>query len=314
MHMQAMQCVQSQCNETDVDQNTLSELSLSDLANIHLAGSSSLAATSVVKGVVEKDTESSLTDGLSLADLASLHASNVERQEEPSIPTCSSNHMSLSELAGIHTSAHVSDTSCSMYEDTAPSVNLPLPQLASLDFTTGFTTPKTGSTLSLSQLASLGSGTSSGGKSSKLTTPKPPLLQDDFSGLVALAAAHLNCSENDNVTSSVDLTTVKPPPGLAPPTVSVTGSSEDTPLASVVEGLGVGDACVSPANASLFATILCMTERDKPKRLVKRHGHLKRKSWRALINPHKKRIPFFTFTTPSPDDYVLQKQKQAFNT
>ena len=157
--------------------------------------------------------------------------------------------------------------------------------------------------MSLSQLASLGTGSKS--------TYKPLPLLNNTGGLAALAAAHLNCLENENSTNSVDLSSVKPPPGLVPSTqVNVVTS---TPLASAVNNLTIEDSCVSRAGPSVFANIICMQDRDKLKRLVKRHGHLKRKCWRALINPHKKYFPFFTFTTPSPDDYVIQKQRQVFN-
>lgn len=319
--MQATQCGQAQCNETDV---SLSELSLSDLANMHLASSSSPAAIkldAVVKGGGMEDNDTS-TDALklSLADLANLHASSLEMKEELNVlPSHSSSNFSLSELTNTQMSPPSTDDGRLAYDDTGgSSINLPLPDMntqpAGLDFTSGFTTPRTGTMLSLSQLASLGSSTpASSNKSSKLTTPRP---RNSSGGLAALATAYLNSSDNDNITSLVDLSTVKPPPGLAPsrdlapPEVI---SCEDTPLSDVVKKLKIEDSCVSRANASLFATIICMRERDKPKRLAERHKHLKRKSWRTLINPHSKHIPFFTFTTPSPDDYVLQKQRQVFN-
>ena len=299
-----MQSIQG--GHTDNDQSSMSELSLSELASMHAASLSS----PVTDASIVKDTSSS-TDGLSLTDLANLHTTSVEGQDESN---CSSNNLSLSELAGMYTSA---DTSYSVHDDATshlPVLNMN-PQLSSMDFTRGFTTPKTGSTLSLSQLASLGSNTTTGyGKSPKLlTATKSPLLHNNTSGLAALATAHLSCPDNDNVSGSIDFSTVKPPPGLVPANSSVVNTSEDTSLTAVVERLRIEDAGIAPADGSLFAAILCMTEREGPKRLVKRHGHLKRKSWRALINPHKKHIPFFTFTTPSPDDYVLQKQRQVFN-
>ena len=298
MHMQNIQG-----GQTDNDQNTVSELSLSDLANLH---ATSLSLPPVSDSNTVKDISSS-TDALSLIDLANMHTSSLEGQEETN---CSSNDLSLSELAGMYTST---DASCSAREDVSSPVLNMNPQLAGLDFTRGFITPKTGPTLSLSQLASLGSNTATGhGKSAKLTTTsKSPLLGHNSGGLAALATAHLSCSHNDNVTGSVDLSTVRPPPGLVP--ANMVNSIEDISLTSVVDKLRIEDVSIAPANASLFAAILCMREREKPKRLVKRHGHLKRKSWRSLINPHKKHMPFFTFTTPSPDDYVLQKQRQVFN-
>lgn len=300
MHMQSIQ--------TDHDHSSLSQLSLSDLANMHVASLSSPVSDS--NTVVVKDISSSSTDALSLSDLANMHTTNLEGRQQDT--NCSSNDLSLSELAGMFTST---DASCSAREDaTSPVLNMN-PQLASLDFTRGFTTPKTGPSLSLSQLASLGSNTTTGhGRSAKLTTGQSPLLGSNVTGgLAALATAHLSSSHNDNVTRSVDLSTVRPPPGLVPANDNALGATEDTSLASVVDRLRIEDVNIAPADASLFATILCMRERDETKRLVKRHGHLKRKSWRSLINPHKRHIPFFTFTTPSPDDYVLQKQRQVFN-
>lgn len=307
----------SRNEELDASQLSLSgletihpDLSLSDLANIHVASLSSLAGTNadnVLKGrtqqVDENNRTSSETDGLSLTDLANLHVGHLVTQEEMSVPPPLSNNLSQSALADTLMSNHPTDYGCSSYDAT---ISLPVvepnQQLANLDFTTGFTTPKTGFTLSLSQLASLGT-------SSKSAYKSLPLL-NTTGGLAALASAHLNCLENENSTNSVDISSVKPPPGLVPS--SQVNVVKSTPLASAVNSLTIEDPCVNLADASVFANVICMRDRDKPKRLVKRHGHLKRKSWRALINPHKKYFPFFTFTTPSPDDYVIQKQRQVF--
>ena len=316
MHMYAVHSDsdQGQSNKTAVEQHVLSELSLSDLASIHVASSSPPAssnADNVVKGgtqqVEEGNRTSLVTDGLSLTELANLQVDHLVPQEGMSVlPPPLPNSLSLSELASTHMSNNSTDYGCSSYD---AAISLPVvevnPQLASLDFTTGFTIPKTGSTLSLSQLACLGST-----PTSIKSTSKPLPLPNNTGGLAALAAAHLNCLENDNMTNSVDLSLVKPPPGLIP---STNISSEDTPLASAVNKLTIKEPCVSLAGASVFANVICMGNRDKPKRLIKRHSHLKRKCWQALINPHKKRFSFFTFTTPSPDDYVMQKQRQAFN-
>ena len=306
MHMHTIHSDQGQGDKVAVEQHVLPELSLSDLANIHVASSSSPACSNpdnVVKGRTQQVGRTSLgTDGLSLTDLANLHVGHLVTQEGMSVPSPLFNNLSQSELASTHMSNNSTDYGCSSY-DAAIEVN---PQLASLDFITGFTVPKTGSTLSLSQLASLGSTPTSSKSAYKHL--------NNTGGLAALAAAHLNCLENDNMRNAVDLSSVKPPPGLVPSTkVNVVKSSEDTPLASAVNKLTIEEPCVNLAGASAFADVICMGDRDKPKRLVKRHGHLKRKCWRALINPHKRCFPFFTFTTPSPDDYVIQKQRQVFN-
>lgn len=302
--MQTMHSGQDHCNEP-TKQNVVP---LSDLASIHLATSSSSAVDSLVQGEqVERDVGSLSAAGLSLTDFANLHTANLATLEEKSVQSHSTD-LSLSELASMHMSA---ETDHFNYEDTS-SVNLPLvemnPQLASLDFTTGFTTPKTGSTLSLSQLASLGS------TSGKSTILKPTFFQNNTGGLAALAAVHLNSLEDDSVTNSIELNSVKPLPGLLSSNISVVNSSQETPLASVVDKLTIQDTHINSANASVFASIVCMTERQKSRRLVERHRHLKRKFWRELINPHKTHthIPIFTFTTSSPDDYVLKKQRQAF--
>lgn len=327
MHMRNDHCEEGWCNEAAVEHGSLSEFSLSDLANMHLANTPSLANTGVddvvtgdVGQQIKNNVSSLSTDGLSLTDLVNLHTSDdlvmheEEGEEEASVLSHSLDNLSLSELASVHMSTHSNDKGCSSYKETTSSVDLPVikmnPHLASLEFTTGFTIPKTGSTLSLSQLASLGSSSTSS-KSSRLSPSKPLPFHDDTSGLTALTVAHFNSLEDDNVTGLID---VKPPPGLVPAEFNVVSSSQDdTPLIGIVDRHAIKNHTIGLANASVFATIVCMTEREKPKRLVKRHKHLKRKSWRALINPHKARIPFFTFHTPSPDDYVLQKQKQVFN-
>jgi len=316
--MQTLHSSQDHCNKPP-EQNFVSEFSLSDLANVHLATPSSStvndSTSEVQEGTVQRvegDAVSLSIAGLSLTDLASLQTANLMTHEEMSH---SSTDPTLSELAGMHMSTQPSETDHSNYEDTTTSsINLPLldmnPQLASLDFTTGFATPKTGSTLSLSQLASLGS-TSTSSKSSKLTTSKLIPFQTNTSGLATLAAVHLNSLKNDNVTNSTDLCSLKPPPGLVSPNTSVVNSSQYTSLANIVDKLKIQD--INSADASVFASIICMKEREQPRGLIKRHRHLKRKFWRALINPHRTHIPFFTFTTPSPDDYVLKKQKQVFD-
>lgn len=296
-------------NNSSFELSSMSEFSLTDLANMHFAGSSSLTNndgnSEVIGGgkQVERDTSSLSTDGLSLTDLANVHKSNLVTSTIEETP----DNLSLTEIASVHMLPYTADTGHSRNEDITSCIDMKNVQLASLDFTSGFTTPKTGSTLSLSQLAIFGS-TSTSGKSSKLNASECPSFQNNTGGLATLAAAHLNSSE---IACSLDLSTLKLPPGLVPSQVNnVINSSQEIPLTSIVDKLIIKDTCVSPTSSSQFATIICISNIDKPKRLVKRHNHLRRKSWKTLINPYKKHIQFFTFTNPSPDDYVIQKQRQ----
>ena len=174
----------------------------------------SLPTDGNVNGVVqgeEGDRIPLLTDGLSLTNLATLHGSHLVTPEKASVPSSSSSNLSLSELASIHISTCSIDNGCSSYNP----INSPVqtnPQLASFDFTTGFATLKTGSTLSLSQLASLGS-TPTSSKSIPKSLPFPY----SIGGLAALATVHLNCLDNDNTSNPIDFS-IKPPPGLVPST------------------------------------------------------------------------------------------------
>ena len=318
-----MQTIHSDQDQYNIPLVKQDELSLSDLANAYFTTPSSITKTKVdgdtVKGEVTEqvkgDTTSSSTASLPLANLTHSKADDFATQQK--IISHSSNYLSLSELASMDMSTHSTENGCQSYKDNSVDLNLPLLEMSSqLDFSTGFTTPKSSSTLSLSQLASLGSNSISN-KSYKMATVNPLPYQNDTGSLAALASVHLNSLKTDNVTKdSVDLSSVKPPPGLAPhlpPNMSVVTSSQDTPLNDTIDRLTIEDPCVSPTSASVFASIICMTERVQPKRIIKRHRHLKKKSWRILINPHKTRIPFFTFNILSPDDFVLRKQEQVFN-
>ena len=285
--------------KTSVPPSSSSNLSLSELASMH---------KSTCTVIPEKTSvPPSSSCNLSLSELASMHKSTCSvTPENTSVPPTSSSNLSLSELASMHVSTCSIENGCSSYNP----INSPVqtnPQLASFDFTTGFTTPKTGSTLSLSQLASLGS-TPTSSKSIPKSLPFPYTT----GGLAALATVHLNCQDNDNISNPIDLS-IKPPPGLVPSTEVNVVNSKDAPLAEAMDKLTIERLRVTRAGASAFANIVCMRDRNKPKRLVKRHDHLKRKSWQALIKPQKKRSTFFSFTTPSSDDYIQQKQGQVFN-
>ena len=285
--------------KTSVPPSSSCNLSLSELASMH----KSTCSVTPEKTSVPPTSSSNL----SLSELASMHKSTCSvTPEKTSVPPTSSSNLSLSELASMHVSTCSIENGCSSYNP----INSPVqtnPQLASFDFTTGFTTPKTGSTLSLSQLASLGS-TPTSSKSIPKSLPFPYTT----GGLAALATVHLNCQDNDNISNPIDLS-IKPPPGLVPSTDVNVVNSKDAPLAEAMDKLTIERLRVTRAGASAFANIVCMRDRNKPKRLVKRHDHLKRKSWQALIKPQKKRSTFFSFTTPSPDDYIQQKQGQIFN-
>ena len=127
---------------------TAIELSLSDLANIHVVSLAGTNDDNVLKeGTQQVDTgnRTSLgTDGLSLTDLANLHADHLITQEGMSVPSPLSSNLSQSALASTLMSNHPTDYGCSSYDATiSPPVVEVDQQLASLDFTTGFTTPKT---------------------------------------------------------------------------------------------------------------------------------------------------------------------------
>ena len=286
--------------KTSVPPSPSSNLSLSELASMHVSTCSVTPERTSVPP--------SSSSNLSLSELASMHVSTCSvTPEKTSVPPSSSSNLSLSELASMHVSTCSIENGCSSYNP----INSPVqtnPQLASFDFTTGFTTPKTGSTLSLSQLASLGSSPTSS-KSILKSLPFPY----STGGLAALATVHLNCLDNDNISNPIDFS-IKPPPGLVPSTDINVVNSKDAPLAEAMDKLTIERFRVTrAAGASAFANIVCMRDRNKPKRLVKRHDHLKRKSWQTLIKPQNKRPTSFSFTTPSPDDYIQQKQGQVFN-
>ena len=309
--MQRIHSIQNKARETIDKQSSLSKLSLDDV-NQHLAGLSTPTDSSVdnivMEGVQDEEGDRTplLTDGLSLADLANLHGSHLVTPEKTREPPSSSSNLSLSELASMHMPTCSIDNGCSSFN----AINSPVqinPQFASFDFTTGFTTPKTGSTLSLSQLASLGSTTNS-----SKSTPKSLPFPNSTGGLAALATVHLNGLNDDNTSNPIDFS-IKPPPGLVRSTEVNVINSKNAPLAEAMDKLTIERFCVNKAGASAFANVVCLRDRNKPKRLVKRHGHLRRKSWLTLIKPQKKQLTSFSFTTPSPDDYVRQKQRQVFN-
>ena len=294
--------------------SSVSDFSLNDLANMYLHKPPS-QDIDVLHGVPSggDDGEKTFTStaSLSLADLASAHISTAVRTDGET----SSTNLSLSELANLHVSSHSMSTSFQQSEDILATLSASSPVLeanptasAGLDFGAGFATPKTGSMLSLSQLASLGT------KSVPPVAVKSHATQTNSGGLAALATAHFSSMVSGHTDSSnpIDLKSVRPPPGFKVLEEPVLKASEDISLSSVVKKLTIQESnvmCVSSANASQFAGILCMPEKRRSKKLDVRHRHLRKKSWKKISNLH---IPRFSFATPSPDDFILNRQKLVF--
>jgi len=238
------------------------------------------------------------TESLSLADLAGLHASTSAKET-------GSTNMSLTELASMHslsTSSQQSEHVLAALSTDSPVLEANPVVTMGLDFSVGFATPKTASALSLSQLASLG------------TNPTPSSAvkshDNDSSGLSALATAHFSSLGSLNETNPIDLNSVRPPPGFKRSKEPVLKTPEDVSLSAVVKKLTIQESnVVCIANASQFACVLCRSEKRSSK-LESRRRHLKKRSWKKISNLNTRS---FTFSTPSPDDFVLKKQKLVFD-
>jgi len=294
-------------------QNSVSNLSLGDLASFYLNKLPSQDMHGVPSGSGGdsggddgSEKTSASVASFSLADLASLHMSTtvVRPHEERS-----SNNLSLSELASLHVSdqtlSQQSEQLLPLFSDSSPLFDTNPTATTSLDCSAGFATPKTGSTLSLSQLASLGT------KSVPPTAVKSHTSQASTGGLAALATAHFSSMNFSHTSSSnpIDLEALCPPPGF---NVSGKHVLKSSSLSAIVKKLTIQESdvvCVDLANASQFACILCMPEKRLSKKLDTQHRHLRKKSWKKIFNMHIRR---FSFATPSPDDIILNQQKLVF--